>query len=101
MFWAIHERLVKGLFLDNRPHNVLKTNRFETVSWVGCPTVLTFHTVWRNVGRHMGTGNMPKLQATTASDPKGASPRRAARQVNRVPNLPGRIRIGPALRRGN
>ena len=50
MFWAIHERLVKGLFLDKRLHNVLKTNRFETVAWVGHPTVLTFHTVWRRVG---------------------------------------------------
>src|SRR5262245_9446344 len=52
MFWAIHDRLVKRLFLDERPHKVVRMSRFETVAWVGHPTVLTIHTVWRLVGRH-------------------------------------------------
>ena len=51
MFWAIHKRLVKGVFLDTRPHKVVRMSWFETVAWVGHPTASTFHTVWRRVGR--------------------------------------------------
>ena len=71
MFRAIHERPVKGLFLDKWPHKAVRAYRFETVAWVAYPTVLTFHTVWRS-SRLPGTPPS-SIQALSARQPLNAA----------------------------